>query len=75
MKISSSEWILVRSKSHPERRTLSVWGGGSVLLCKCVFCSRRAKWSKKSSWTAGLVPINGIGGQDNRGDTEDEVIL
>lgn len=46
-----------------------------ILLCNRVLCSR-CKGSKKSSWTAGLGPLNGVGGgQKNRVDTEDGVIL
>lgn len=32
-----------------------------ILLCNCVLCSRW-KGSKNSSWTAGLCPLNGVGG-------------
>lgn len=46
----------------------------TILLCNCVLCSR-CKGSKTHSWAAGLGPLNGIGGQQNRVDTEDEVVL
>lgn len=62
----------------PRKRAVSLsLGWGICVLLSCfvtVFCSRWAKGSK-NSWIAGLGPIKGIGGKNNRGDTEDGVIL